>query len=497
MRCGSGVWSRQLRRSWLCYVVSLLLKRPGGIQMKPIVSLLLSLGTVLSALECAQAANAQPVAEPTWPQHFEAFKGEPAAFGFIVTQPGPISVSVAVQSSAAPVLVTLSGPVAKPIQQQGAGTFQVAYMATAADVQRGYLWLVHVDSMNAPTVVQGTVAVSHPSTDMKLAIQQLQGLDQRLQSQRDAGRAASVAKVRAAFAADEQARQRAKQQLASAQALRTQQLLKSIGAPGVQTRGVLPATLAPAASVRPGMLVSAPIVARPTFIAPPPPPPPPPPAITSLSVGEGQPGDPVLITGASFGTAGEVHFLVNPGMDVVAPVDYWSNAQIVAHVPTVTGIQRYGGQMYVKASNQASALQPFIFDPTLDSQLIWVFQANLTDAILGSPSINVCPVQTPPDLTNCSAWHTDPTAPGLIGHRGDDNWYLYTNLNSGWIVESAQTYDQQTGSGWGGSEGEYIADNRPGTTSLYTKVHWWEDAGCIASYLLVISVKGPVGTSPL
>src|SRR2546422_7409571 len=41
------------------------------------------------------------------------------------------------------------------------------------------------------------------------------------------------------------------------------------------------------------------------------------PKIASLSVGEGQPGDPVTINGSAFGSApGEVHFIVNPGMDV-------------------------------------------------------------------------------------------------------------------------------------------------------------------------------------
>jgi hypothetical protein len=465
--------------------------------MKPRVSLFLSLGTLLSALACAQPANAQPVVEPTWPQHFEALKGEPAAFGFIVTQAGPISVSVSVQQpSTAPVLVTLSGPLTQPIQHPpGTGTVQLAYTVTAADVQRGYLWLVHVDSMNAPTGVQGTVAVSHPPADMNLAGPQIQALRQQHKAQREASRAANAAKSQQAFAADEQARQRAKQQLASAQALRTQQLLKSIGAPGVQTRGVLTTTLAPAASVRPGMLVSAPIVARPTLTAPPPPPPPPPPpTITSLSVGEGQPGDPVLITGTSLGTAGEVHFLINPGMDVVAPVDYWSNAQIVAHVPTVTGIQRYGGQMYVKANNLASALQPFIFDPQLDSQTFGVWPQNLTDASIGSPVASYGWPESPPNPSHdFSVDHSDDSVSLYVsGHKADDLYYTQTNLKNGWVVDSASVYDF----GSTGGHGAYVADNRSGTSSLYTDVHWWEDAWSNECYFLIITIKGPTGTSP-
>lgn len=459
---------------------------------------LVSLGAALSALACVQAASAQPVAEPTWPQHFDARQGEPAAFGFVVTQPGPIAVSVAVQSSAAPVLVTLSGPTAQPTQRQGTGTFQMAYAATAADVQRGYLWLVHVDSMNAATPVQGTVSVSHPPADMNAAGPQIQAMGQRIKAERDAGRAASGAKAQQAFAAHQQALQQAKQQLAASQALKTQQILTSIGAPGVQTRGVLPTAIAPAASVRPGTIVSAPIVGTPVLkVPPPPPPPPPPPAITSLSVGEGQPGDPVLIAGTAFATMGEVHFLVNPGMDVVAPVDFWSNTQIVAHVPTVTGIQRYGGQMYVKANNQTSALQPFIFDPTLDSQNIWVWGQRVPDSTVANPvsslGSGVDAAGAPADPTwpfESTAWHSGDDW-WCCGHKGDDQWYEATNLKNGWVVDSAYAYDRGDG-----SHGESVTDSRPGTPSLYTNVHWWMDAQSDAAYMLAITIKGPTGTSP-
>jgi hypothetical protein len=449
---------------------------------------------ILSSFACAQAASAQPLSEPAWPQHFDAFKGEPAAYGFVVTQPGPISVSVAVQSSPAPVLVTLSGPLAQPIQQQGTGTVHVAYVASAADVQRGYLWLVHVDSMNAPTVVQGTVSVSHPPADMNAAGLQIQALGQRIKAERNASRAANSAKAQQAFAAHEQALQQAKQQLASAQALRTQQLLKSIGAPGVQTRGVPTLT---AATVRPSSTMALPVAGTPVLKVPPPPPPPPPPptppTVTSLSVGEGQPGDPVLITGTAFTSTGEVHFLVNPGMDLVAAVDFWSNTQIVAHVPTATGIQRYGGQMYVKANNQTSALQPFIFDPTLASQTLGVWRQNAPDSTIAGPTYddNGAVPGDPNSPLAYSVGHFDSTWGWCSGHRADDQWHQASNLNNGWVVDSAYAYDRGDG-----SEGSYVSDNRPGTPSLYTKVHWWEDAQGNASYFLVITIKGPIGTSP-
>lgn len=403
--------------------------------MPPKASFLFSLVPVmvLSALACPKASGAEPPTQPRWPQRFEAFRGEPAGFGFVVTQPGPISVSVAVQSSPAPVLVSLSGPLAKPVQQQGTGTVQLAYLATAADVQRGQLWLVHIDSLNAPIPVQGTISVSHPPR---------QG-------------------------------------------------------PALQTRG-LPANVSATGPVTVMPITQSAQLSAPTIF------------ISSISPSQGQPGDWITVTGTDTAKADSeyyacvqysyfhwpppppcpewtVHFVINPGMEVVA--QKWSQPLIVA-VPNASGIQQYAGQLYVALDyHDGSAVLttppvPFTFVPSTVSQTIYVY-SSIADSNLAAPL----------DPSNRTAISHADTVLGLFNsHSGDDQLYLTTNLKNGWVVDSASVQIPPLNSTALASAS--VTANRPGTPSLYTKVHWWEDTSAAAIYVLAINIKGPKGTSP-
>ena len=467
-------------------------------------TLFFSLVTILSAALYAEAVSAQSISEPNWPQSFVAATDKPAGVVFVVTQPGPISVSV---QSAAPILVTLFGPLPKPVQQQGAGNLQLEYVATAADVQRSYLWTVQISS-SAPQPVQGMISVSHPPANMSLASMQIQ-LAQKRYAQHHASDAARQAVANQAIAAQEQAKQQAQQQLASAQALKTQQLLKSLGAPAVQSRGIS----------TPIAAVGTPTTLRPSItgpIPPPPPPPPPPPTISSLSVSEGQPGDPVLIGGSSLGFSGQVHFLVNPGMDLVAPVDYWSNTQILAHVPKASGILRYVGSVYVSTPYktvlmvqpvfQPSPPQQFIFDPLIDSQIISVSALDKNVAnpnggctepwVCGSGwNASLCSVPIPGCSANHYSW--------IGSFTGYDEWYLVTTLQNGWLVDSASLLLDCWDSQASGPGNASIVTSRPGTPSLYTKVQWSETTQMSqgglqtqdACYGLFIKIKGPLGVT--
>lgn len=107
------------------------------------------------------------------------------------------------------------------------------------------------------------------------------------------------------------------------------------------------------------------------------------PAIASISVPQGQPGDPVLINGSAFSNGGgEVHFIVNSGKDLVAPVQVWTDTQIFATVPDIAGILAYNGVVYVvRGSDKVKTnLVPWRFIPspelrevrwTLDRSLKW------------------------------------------------------------------------------------------------------------------------------
>ncbi len=127
-------------------------------------------------LALASAARAQAPKEPSWPQQFQVLQGENASFGFVVSQPGPISVSVNVQG--APVSVELSGPIAQPMRKSGTGSINITIAATAADVQKSAIWLVRISPVNlaqpAPNhapqaVASGTITVQHPPGKMSIA----------------------------------------------------------------------------------------------------------------------------------------------------------------------------------------------------------------------------------------------------------------------------------------------------------------------------------------
>src|SRR5262249_15582191 len=89
-------------------------------------------------------------------------------------------------------------------------------------------------------------------------------------------------------------------------------------------------------------------------------------AIKSLSVTQGEPDDPVMINGTAFGTsAGEVHFVIAPNMDLPQKNVVWTDAQIFASVPHPTsGVPAFNGTVYVKrADGVLSNLIPFTFVP--------------------------------------------------------------------------------------------------------------------------------------
>src|SRR3989454_9088579 len=148
------------------------------------------------------------------------------------------------------------------------------------------------------------------------------------------------------------------------------------------------------------------------------------PKIASLSVGEGQPGDPVTINGSAFGSApGEVHFIVNPGMDVKANADYWGDTQIVTSVPSADKIQAYNGTVYVQRGTDKTNAVSFKFDPAMDFATL----SPTNDKLLADPKDQIL---EPSD----AAWHY--ASGDFFGHKGDDQFFLTTTLKNGWVVDS-------------------------------------------------------------
>jgi hypothetical protein len=449
-----------------------------------------ALATALLIVLAAGPARGQ--AEPSWPQQFQVLPGEAAGFGFVVTQAGAINVQVTTQGAMAK--VTLSGPIAQPIQQTGTGSLRLTYIATAADVQKSSIWVVRIAEANpAPlsfnktqrAVMSGTLTVQHPSGNAQIALAEIQRLKatsvQRAKSPTPVRLPDVVTSRKTAYAT----------LVARQQAAQKQQLLAMIDRRPVS----LAAIARPPVSKTSGAAPNAPSVRTAgsgdpsggkgdAGGAPPSSTPPTPalPQVASLSVKQGQPKDAVLITGSGFGTTqGQVHFIINPQMDKSAPVDYWSDTQILTYVPDTSGVRAFAaGQVYVQAAGgQKSGISPFQFNPTLDYAQI--------QPAWNEPDKKLDPADLWNDA-NIAFWHMG--AGDLLWHSGDDLFYLTTTLKNGWVVDSVTVLLPET---FGLGSNAYNADARVGTSSLYLKIHWWTDPLSSVQYAPIVSIKGPLG----
>ena len=148
---------------------------------------------------------------PTWPQQFTVAGPESAGFGFMVTQPGLVSVDIA--ASGVPILAVLSGPGAQPTQQSGTGALHLTHEVTPQEVQQGMLWSIRISVANgsAPGSSMGTVTVREPPVDTARALSAVQSVGQRgaqrEQSLLQARNSPATEQARAQFVAGAAARQ--------------------------------------------------------------------------------------------------------------------------------------------------------------------------------------------------------------------------------------------------------------------------------------------------
>jgi IPT/TIG domain len=455
---------------------------------------------ILAMLPCmvATAAPLQSAASPQlqelqWPQSFDLRGLQVSAYGFAVTQPGPIVLDV--KSQGAPLDVVLQGPIAQPLEQQGSGALRISYVVTPQDVQRGVLW--HFIIRLTPAAAQagagsaGNVGVQHPPANPQAVQQALQTLvaQRHVPTAQERTQAASTARAqrdalfRARLAAGEQelVQHRTavyqnlqptidamrRQKAATAQsAAAVPPAPQAISASGVKTRA-----LAPERFLRP--------IAPPT------------PVIASLSAAEGVPGDGIIITGSGFGTTdGEVHFVIgaDPSLDKTTTPGVWVNNQIFAVVPDPSipdpsvGAPTYSGVIYVVVGGVKSNLVPFRFDPIIDHRVIRI----PADYLLGDfaePGVDRSPWNDVARLNN--NW--------VSNAAGEDQFYRNTLLQNGWTVESAPI--AYIGGETGG--GITMVLGRVGTNSPYADVFSWVDTVWVNSglfdYHIEIPIQGPRG----
>jgi hypothetical protein len=441
---------------------------------------------------------------PTFPQKFDVQGPESDSFGFAVTQPGPVVVDI--QTQGAPVIVTLQGPASQPISQQGAGQVRLAYTVTPQDIQKGVLWGVQI-RLAQPVPPQqggragGSVMVQHPPVNQAVVQQAVQAMAAQ-QKQPDVQEQQQVA-VQAA-AQMEQAFQQRKAQFDRQQSDRRAALHAQIqpqldqlrGRMGGQVRsrgvegneGVSTEAGAPAEGEVGTRALE---FQRLQKIVPLSPPAAPNPAIASMSVAQGQPGDPVMINGSGFGTSGgEVHFVLGPNQDVLYQGQtWWYDNQILVNVPDVTGLRAYNGFVYLirNPDKVKTPLTLFRFEPALEYRSI-IFTG---DKRIGGPGRDYKIVGGTSNLGHHQIIHDN--ANPFWGFKGNDEFFTNTRLSNDWIFDDVYltpTYFKRGGA--------YIQEKKVGTNWPYFNVRFWID-GCFGdtasqgNYIYLISIKGPKG----
>ncbi len=474
-----------------------------------------AMGPAQAALPPPQSPATKPLPPPPashqGPQAFDFLVGEQASFGFAASQPGPISVTVTWQG--APLLVTLVKPGGGTLERQGSGSVMLAYTATAEDVRQGVLWNVNLRSPQPapPTVspvhvkpvkqqpqllARGTIALHHPPADPSLvqaALKARQAKVAKPSPQAASGAPSLLAQKQAILQKQQATRQtqlldQVRSKIPAEVHLKMSQRIATAAAqplPGAKVLGTaLPAAPPPVPGSAGTKATSVPPAPKSNKDGPPagtsnP-------VIAALSISAGQPGDPVLITGSGFsGTAGEVHFIVANGRDLVAPISGWNDGQIFAAVPDVSGLQAFNGQVYVRRGGADSSFVPFQFSPALEYRSLDVTNDRI---ITGAGTFQ--------DYRNSGIGIDHDGSGNFFGDRGEDQYFLVARLRNGWVVDSAylsNDLNHTTGPWIFGHASAYITEYRGGTDSPYLKVRWWYDGFSDVNYRPNLIIRGPRG----
>jgi hypothetical protein len=462
----------------------------------------------------------------SWPQRFDFLGGEAASFAFIASQPGPITVSV--QSQGSPITLSLSGPVARPIEQSGSGAVTLAYTATAADVARSSIWLVRLRQQGTPNtataqpvvveqsltraaatarltpVSSGMITVAHPPGDINIAKAAL------------AARPATAVAVQPSFTGQQFLDQRKAVYMQARAVAQNAQVprLALLRAASQNTSAVTRPQITRSADVAPrGPAVGVGGSGGGSVVTPPGVP-----TIDSLNIARGQPGDWMIVYGPFVDDCQtQIHFVIGPTTDVA--VNYAESGYflcttanipgVAAQVPNVSGLMPYDGQIYVVHAGHKSRAIPFHFDPGIGfAQLAPL--CNDPGAQIGSSDLD-CPVDyvsspllgmyDPGDWGRMAIVRVSWNDP--FGHRGEDTFYSGKVLKNGWLVDSVvitcgpdYTYP---GSGvvvnFFPCTQAYVLVSGAGTPSPFVVVHWWLDAFSSMRYKVLVNIKGPQGVT--
>jgi hypothetical protein len=291
-------------------------------------------------------------------------------------------------------------------------------------------------------------------------------------------RVAAMQKVAASLNVDLAAMAAAERQVLAQQAAQQHQ------AQLLTLRASLPAPLKTLSGARLGAVPAAALGLKPATLLIPP-------LIRQMSVTEGDPGTPVLLSGEGFGdSSGEVHLLLPGGRDVKATTSYWSAGIIETQVPYTDGIGVTDGQVYVLSSDgHRSPAVSFRFRPVLDFQVLGMPPRTSTQYNVGGYlDSTVWMGIAGPDTTIFS----DGIARGssVLGFSGDDEFYKTSTLKNGWTVKNCSTKSA--------GQVQYsvnVSMCSTGKSNLYTKIHWTLGGVGLNAfhYTLLIGIVGPKG----
>jgi hypothetical protein len=447
----------------------------------PMTRRLRALYFLLLAAVAAGSLSAQSLGfvEPKWPQTFTLERGEHATYGFAVGVPGSISVRVEAKGAVVVSVVKPTGSIAK--EQQGVGSFRLDYTATAADIALGVGWRLAVraaapppmQGAPVPKAVAGSVAVGHPAGDPgKVKLLAAKPMTTAPNLFRPEVALAEIRAIRTKVVLDGRSKQ-----LAALQHKVPPAAFQVISLRASALATTNPGTVAKSSVGKdPGALATKTPASKTTTV-------PVVPTIVSLDASSGSPGTQVLISGSGFGAApgGEVHFIVAPGKDLHGSVTYWSDAQIVVGVPSITGVGPFAGQMYVRSGTTNSQLVPFRFEPELDYAILPITIDRQVSGMVGPNSIR----------------HE-----GWPGIKGDDEFFLHTTLKNGWVLDEAYVIGPTNTPAHvpyivDGHGEAYVSVATAGSSAPRIKVHWWAEVNGFyivsLTYWPVVVIRGPKG----
>lgn len=465
----------------------------------------------VSAADSGMPAPGQPNAQlPTFPQRFEVRGPEVASFGFAVTQPGPVVVEI--QSQGVPVTATLQGMASQPLSQQGSGPVRLSYMVTPQDVQNSPFWRVQIRLAQPVPLplggrAEGMINIQHPPVN-PAALDQ--GIRARAKQRREPteqewqqAAAQTAAKMDADFQQHKSQfdRQQTDRRASLHAQIRPQferlqnqqnQMGGQVRPRGIEESDGAAAESGAAAEGEVGTRALT-MPQRTLKIVPMAPPAVPNPVIASVNVAQGQPGDPVMITGSGFGTGGEVHFVIAPGKDIVAPAAaIWSDTQIFTTVPDASGVLGFNGTVYVRrpAESVNSNLAPFRFNPALELRQVTRMMESQLQQFNGVT------------VFNQNGYYVRRTHQFMFwGPVGNDQIYMNARLKNGWVVSQTPLVYLSFPAFTDG--GVSLEESHVGTDRPHMNVRFWVD--CWASnmfsggssptvdYSISMLIQGPKG----